>query len=138
MISFSDRRLQIVIGILALIGVAISGYLTYVRYSNLSPICLTGGCEAVQSSKYSAVLGIPVALIGIVGYVLILVTLFMRGNSGRLLGVIFSFVGVGYSLYLTYLELFQIHAICQWCVASAIVIAPDHRALPPIRYLRPE
>lgn len=77
------------------------------------------------------------AVIGVAGYLLILSSLFIPGNSGRLLGVVFSFVGLGYSLYLTYLELFQINAICQWCVASAIIIALI-TVIAAIRYLRPE
>lgn len=133
----SERRLQTAISALALLGLAISGYLTYVHYFQLQPICLTGGCEEVQSSSYSVVLGIPVALLGIVGYLLILVSLFIPGNAGRLPGVIFSFAGLGYSLYLTYLELFQINAICQWCVASAVIIALIS-ILASIRYLHPE
>lgn len=131
----NQRRLNIAIGVLSLVGLAISGYLTYVHYFDLQPLCLTGGCEAVQSSSYSVFLGIPVALIGVAGYLLILLTLFIPGDTGRLLGVVFSFAGLGYSLYLTYLEIYQIHAICQWCVASAVIIGLI-TVLAAIRYLR--
>ena len=133
----SSRRLQVACGILGLIGLGIAGYLTYVHYFQLQPLCLTGGCEQVQTSRYSEVLGIPVALLGVVGYLLILASLFIPGDSGRLLALIVSFVGLGYSLYLTYLELFQINAICQWCVASAVIIFLI-TILSAIRYLRPE
>ena len=132
-----SRGLQIAIGVLAAIGLGISGYLTYVHYFQLQPLCLTGGCEQVQASRYSELLGIPVALIGVVGYLLILASLLVPGDAGRLAGLVFSFAGLGYSLYLTYLELFQINAICQWCVASAVVVTLITVATA-IRYLRPE
>ncbi|MHB8923496.1 MAG: vitamin K epoxide reductase family protein, partial [Thermoleophilia bacterium] len=115
----------------------IAGYLTWVHYFQLELFCLAGGCEQVQTSSYSELLGIPVALLGVAGYLLILVSLLIPGDTGRLLGLIFSFVGLGYSLYLTYLELFQIHAICQWCVASAVTIALL-TILTSFRYLRSE
>lgn len=133
----AGRRLRLGSAILALIGLGIAGYLTYVHYFQLEPLCLTGGCEQVQASSYSELLGIPVALFGIFGYLLILVSLLIPGETGRLLGLIFSFAGLGYSLYLTYIELFQIHAICQWCVASAVTIALL-TIVTSIRYLRPE
>ena len=132
-----DRRLQFGGAILALIGLGIAGYLTWVHYFQLEPLCLTGGCEQVQTSSYSELLGMPVALLGVVGYLLILASLFVPGDTGRLPGLVISFVGLGYSLYLTYLELFQIHAICQWCVASAVTIALL-TIIACIRYLRPE
>lgn len=131
-----DRRLQWASGILAVIGLGIAGYLTYVHYFALEPLCLTGGCEQVQTSKYSELMGIPVALLGVIGYLLILGSLFMRGDLGRLLGLIFAFIGLGYSLYLTYLELFVIDAICQWCVASAIILVII-TVIAAIRYLSP-
>jgi len=133
----SDRRLQWASGILAVIGLGIAGYLTYVHYFALEPLCLTGGCEQVQTSKYSEIVGVPVALLGLVGYALILGSLFIKGDTGRLLGLILAFVGLGYSAYLTYLELFVIDAICQWCVASAIILSLL-TVIAAIRYLRPE
>lgn len=134
---FSGRRLQKANALLALIGLGIAGYLTYIHYFQLQPLCLTGGCELVQTSRYSELMGIPVALLGVGEYLLILASLFIPGDRGRLLGLILSFAGLGYSFYLTYLELFQIHAICQWCVASAVVITLI-TIFSAIRYLRAE
>ncbi len=133
----NEGRIKFAIGLLSFAGLAISGYLTYVHYYSLHPICLTGGCETVQSSSYAVFLRIPVALIGVIGYVLILTSLLVRGGWGALLGVISSFAGLAYSIYLTYLELFQIHAICQWCVTSAALIALI-AILMSIRFLRDE
>lgn len=120
----TDDRLRAVAAALALVGVAISGYLTWVHYAEVEPVC-TGisNCVRVQSSKYAELGGIPVAVIGLAGYLAILGSLGVRGETGRLLTAFLALVGVGFSAYLTYLELAVIHAICQWCVASAAVMA---------------
>jgi len=107
---------------LCLLGVGIAGYLTYVHYAGLHPICEIGhGCETVQTSRYASLLGIPVALLGLFSYILILVSLRLRGERVLLAGYSLGIVAFGFSLYLTYRELFTIHAICTWCVSSAIV-----------------
>ena len=117
------RRLEYAIAALAVIGLGVSGYLTYVHYAGLHPLCLaSGGCEQVQSSHYAKLFGVPVALLGVCGYVLILGSLLVRGELGRAAGALVGLVGFGFSAYLTYLELFRIHAVCQWCVASAVLM----------------
>jgi uncharacterized membrane protein len=117
------RKLDIAIGVVALVGLGIASYLTYVHYAGLHPLCLaSGGCEKVQSSHWSKLGGIPVATIGLVGYVAILVLLFVPGEAGLAGTALVALVGFGFSLYLTYVELFRIHAVCQWCVASAILM----------------
>jgi len=118
-----DRRLAYAIGIVALIGLGVAGYITYEHYSGGSPVCLaSGGCEKVQSSHYSKLAGIPVSVLGLVGYFAIIVSLFIPGETGRFAGALIALIGFGFSAYLTYLELFNIHAICQWCVASAVLM----------------
>ena len=113
----------VAIAALAAIGLAIAGYLTWVHYSGGEALCLaSGGCERVQKSRYAELGGVPVALLGLIGYAGILVSLALRGDRGRLVTALLAFVGVGFSGYLTYLELFEIDAICQWCVASAVVM----------------
>jgi len=81
------------------------------------------GCQTVANSTYSHLLGVNIAAFGIAGYVLLLVASLLRGDAARMGGFGLSLVGFGYSVYLTYLELFKIEAICQWCVASAILMA---------------
>ena len=66
--------------------------------------------------------GVNIAVFGIVGYVLLLAAALLRGDAARMGGFALSLVGFGYSVYLTYLELFKIDAICQWCVASAVLM----------------
>jgi uncharacterized membrane protein len=119
----TDRRLAYAIAVLGLIGLGIASYLTYVHYEGLKAVCFASGCETVQSSRYAKVAGIPVPVLGLVGYVSILGSLLVRGETGLFAGVLIALIGFGFSLYLTYLELFKIHAICQWCVGSAVVMA---------------
>ena len=120
----SDSQLRLLAGALALAGLAIAIYLTIVHYDHSSPVCVGGGggCEKVQTSDYAELAGLPVALIGAIGYAAILLSLAVPGDSGRFAGALLGLVGLGFSLYLTYLELFVIDAICQWCVASAVVM----------------
>jgi uncharacterized membrane protein len=104
---------------LALIGLAVSGYLTWVHYAELEPICSgISDCERVQSSDYGELGAVPVALIGVAGYLAIAASLWLRPEVTALV----AYIGVGFSAYLTWAELFRIEAICQWCVASAAVI----------------
>jgi uncharacterized membrane protein len=107
---------------LALGGVGIAGYLTYVDYAGLHPVCgISHGCETVQTSSYAYLGGTPVALLGLMTYLVILITLRRQGDNALLAGYVLTLVGFGFSLYLTYREIFTIHAICSWCVSSAIV-----------------
>lgn len=121
----NERTLRIAIAALAVLGLAIAGYLTYIHYAELNPVCVGGGkaCEKVQSSSASKLAGIPVAVLGLVGYAGILLSAAIRGEAGRLLGALLAFLGLAFSLYLTYEELFVVHAVCQWCVASLVVMA---------------
>jgi len=77
----------------------------------------------VQTSEYSKLAGVPVALIGLIGYVAILASLLVPENeTSRLATVAFTVVGFGFSAYLTYREQFSIHRICEWCVSSAVLV----------------
>ena len=120
----SERRLRVAIALLALAGAAVAGYLTYVHYEDLKPLCVGGGggCEKVQSSEFAKLAGIPVAVLGLAGYLLILGSLIVPGDAGRFTGALMALSGFGFSTYLTYLELFEIDAICQWCVVSAVLM----------------
>lgn len=119
----TDRRLKITGVVLAVIGLGVAGYLTYVHYAGLQPVCnIAHGCVKVQSSKYAELAGVPVALLGLIGYAGILAALLIPGELARLAAALMALVGFGFSAYLTYRELFTIDAICQWCVASAILM----------------
>jgi uncharacterized membrane protein len=119
----NDRVLRLTAVLLALAGLGVAGYLTYVHYAELEPLCGLGGdCERVQTSVYAEVAGVPVALLGLVGYALILASLFVPGDAGLVGGAALALIGFGFSAYLTYRELFTIEAICTWCVASAVLL----------------
>jgi uncharacterized membrane protein len=109
---------------LATFGIGVATYIAIADSGGGAPVCIAGGrgCQTVADSSYSHLLGINVALFGIVGYVLLLACALLRGDGARMAGFALSLVGFGYSLYLTYLELFTIEAVCQWCVASAVLM----------------
>jgi uncharacterized membrane protein len=109
---------------LAVAGVAIAGYLTWVHYAGLDPVCVGGGggCERVQTSEWAELAGVPVALLGLVGYMTILATLVLPEEPGATVAAFVALVGFGFSAWLTYVELVKIDAVCQWCVASAVVM----------------
>lgn len=110
---------------LAAFGLGVAIYITIADAGGGAPVCLAGGhgCETVARSSYSHLLGVNVAVLGIVGYALLLVCGLLRGDGARMAGFALALVGLGYSVYLTYVELFRIDAVCEWCVASAIVMA---------------
>jgi uncharacterized membrane protein len=117
----SQRGLRVALIVLATIGLGVASYLTYVHYSGTPPVCTAGGsCLKVQTSIYSKLAGVPVALIGLLGYIAILGSLLLPENENtRFATAAFTLVGFGFSAYLTYRELFTIHAICEWCASSA-------------------
>ena len=126
----SDQNLRIVTIILAIIGLADSIYLTAIKITNTAAYCLPGlgDCETVNTSRFSEIFGVPIALLGAFAYAMILLIqylenkhAFFTANGGLLLFGI-SLVGVLYSAYLTYVEIAVIHAICPYCVISAIVL----------------
>ncbi len=116
--------------LLALAGIGVSGYLTWTHLANQAVAC--GGsqdCDIVQQSVYSEVMGVPVALLGLLAYATLLALTWLRGRLPAELDAyvplaVFgtSLIGVLYSAYLTYLELYVIDAICRWCVSSAIIM----------------
>jgi uncharacterized membrane protein len=116
-----SRALRIAMIVLATIGLGVASYLTYVHYSGSPPVCTAGGsCLKVQTSIYSKLAGVPVALMGLIGYVAILASLLAPENENtRFATLVFTLAGFGFSAYLTYRELFSIHAICEWCASSA-------------------
>lgn len=120
----SARALRTTLLVLSIIGVGIAGYLTYVHYADIKPLCTAGSsCIKVQSSVYSKLAGVPVALIGLLGYIAILISLLLpESERTRLLTMALVLVGFGFAMYLTYREIFTIKAICEWCATSAGIL----------------
>jgi len=116
--------------LLSLVGVFVASYLYLYKIGKIGTMaCGTGGCEAVQTSEWALFLGVEVSLIGLVGYLgLFLVALaglqppMVARRGVALLLVAMSGLGVAFAIYLTLLEVMVIHAICRWCVGSAIII----------------
>lgn len=119
-----ERRLRVAIGVAAAIGLAVAGYLSITEASGNLPQCVAGesGCATVATSDYADLAGVPVAYIGLGGYLLIAASAAIPGDPGRLAGAFLALVGFGFSAYLTFIELFEIEAICQYCVASALTM----------------
>jgi uncharacterized membrane protein len=119
-----EGRIRALLGAVSVVGIALSLYLTWTYAIGSSPACLggSGGCETVQSSPYSRLLGIPVAALGLGGYAALLVSAALRGVVGILSGLFLALLGALYSGYLTWLEVFVIEALCQWCLASAALM----------------
>lgn len=121
------RRLLAVSTILSTIGIGIGGYLIWVHYDHDVLVCGTGGCEAVQTSEYATVSDIPIAIFGTAMYVTLLLLALLRRSLPAFtlplsaIALAITVAGTAYSGWLTWLELFEIEAICQWCVASAVV-----------------
>ena len=114
------------IPILAVIGLGVAGYLAYVETQLVEAICgPVGDCNAVQSSTYARLFDIPIGIIGLGGYLAILGA-WVWGRNGNttarwlLFGM--AAIGVAFSTYLTYLELFVIEAVCLWCLSSAVIM----------------
>jgi uncharacterized membrane protein len=123
--------LDIAIPILSVIGLGVSIYLTYVEIYHTRALCgPVGDCNAVQSSPYAKLFGVlPIGVVGAIGYIAILFTWLWRrfrtDSLSRISGLIMygmALFGTLFSIYLTYLELFVIHAVCIWCLSSAVII----------------
>ena len=120
----AEGTLRAIATFVATLGIGVATYITIADSGGGSPVCLAGGggCETVANSSYSHILGVNVAVFGIVAYVLLVAAALLQGDPARMGGFAISLGGFGFSVYLTYLELFKIEAICQWCVASAILM----------------
>lgn len=118
------------IALLALVGFFVALYLWFHALGVGGPLkCGTGTCDTVQASRWAVFLGLPVAFYGVVGYFAIFVVAIaalrpaaLPQRSWSLLLVALASGGVLFTAYLTYIELFVLHAICRWCVGSAVII----------------
>jgi uncharacterized membrane protein len=120
----TEDNLRRAIAFVAVLGIGVATYITIADSGGGAPTCLAGGggCETVANSSYSHIAGVNIAVFGIVGYILLLATAFFANDLARFGGFAVSLGGFGFSVYLTYLEIFKIEAICQWCVASAVLM----------------
>ena len=122
-----DRWLSRISIAFAGLGILVSAYMTVYKLTDNQSMCLgNGGCSVVNSSIYSEVYGIPVAVIGMAGYGAILATLLLQGQSrffednGVMLVFGLVLAGFVFTLYLIYVELALIHALCPFCITSQV------------------
>lgn len=110
-------------------GLSIAAYLTYTHYNHNALVCSVGDCGTVQTSDYATIGPVPIAILGLLMYLFVGALALARMRGSRLISHdratiaswTVTFAGLLYALYLTYVEIWVIDAICQWCVASAIV-----------------
>lgn len=111
--------------LLLLAGAVLSFYLFYSDVINVPAICPTNGCATVASSKYSRFLGIPVSLWGLIYYSAFSVIFFIKDKLKDRFDLFFKFfllAGIGFTVYLRYLEFFVIKAVCIWCWGSVLIV----------------
>ncbi|MGD0765440.1 MAG: vitamin K epoxide reductase family protein [Dehalococcoidia bacterium] len=126
----SGRLVASIIAVLSLAGIGVAGYLAYTHVLNQPVACAGfGSCDTVAQSKYAHLGGVPVSVLGLLGYVALfaVAALWLRvGDRFEMWPLLaiwgMSIGGAAYSVYLTYLELFVIDAICIWCATSAVIM----------------
>jgi uncharacterized membrane protein len=118
-VTITVRRVMVALSIL---GIILASYLVYVHYSGTKPVCSLGtSCIKVQTSQWSKLAGVPVALMGLIGYIAIVASLLAPDTEAiRTSTLGMTLIGFAFSGYLTYRELFSIHAICEECATSAV------------------
>ncbi len=130
----SDTALRAAAALVALAGALVAGYLTWVHFDDAALVCVAGGgCETVQESEYAEITGIPVALLGLGSYLVVLGLVAWDSVTARLGAAMLALVGLVFSMYLLALQLFVIDAVCAWCLANDVVIAPALAVLTALR-----
>jgi uncharacterized membrane protein len=133
----SDRALRAGVALVALAGTAVAGYLTYAHYRPDALICTSsGGCETVQKSSYAELVGIPVALLGLIAYVAVLTLVLWDTEAARTAVAAIALGGAAFAAYLVVLQAFVIDAWCVWCLVNDLVLVPLLAILAVWRVLR--
>ena len=128
----TDRRLRVAVAVLSTVGAGIAADLTYAHVTGSPLACATGGCEIVDHSRYSELAGIPVAALGLAGYIALATTAAFRSDIVRAAGAAFALAGFAFAAYLIYVQVALIDALCQWCLTSDGVLT----LLVPVTLLR--
>lgn len=121
----SDRALRLAVGAVALAGLVVSGYLTYVHYRPEALVCTaSGGCEQVQQSDYATLAGVPVALLGVIAYAVVLALTIRDTLTARTITAAIAVSAAGFAVYLVALQAFVIDAWCIWCLVNDVLVVP--------------
>jgi uncharacterized membrane protein len=118
----TDRAFRLSTAVLALAPGGVAGYLVWVRETGATLVCATGGCRTVQSSEYAEVAGVPVALLGLIGYVVLFSAAVFPGEAARLIQASVALGAVVFSTYLLYVQVALIGEICDWCLVSDAIV----------------
>jgi uncharacterized membrane protein len=118
----TDRTLRLATAALAIAGASVAGYLVWVRETGATIVCATGGCGTVQSSEYAEVAGVPVALLGLVGYLVLFSTALFADDAARLVQAGVALGAVIFSTYLLYVQVALIGEVCDWCLVSDAIV----------------
>jgi uncharacterized membrane protein len=119
----TDRSLRIGVAAVATAGLALTAYLLYARESGAQLACTTGGCETVQESRYAEIFGLPVAALGLVTYIWLLLTSWSRTELARAGQAAVALAACAFSTYLVYVQLHLINAVCELCLVSDGLVA---------------
>ena len=130
----NDRALRIALFVVSAVGVGVAAYLTYVHYQPAALICTSsGGCEAVQDSKYAVLAGIPVAALGLAAWIAALVLTIWNSEFARTLTAALALGALAFAAYLVILQVFVIDAICIWCMVNDVLLVPTLAVLALLR-----
>jgi uncharacterized membrane protein len=116
--------------VLAMAGMGVAAYLTYSHYANQPIACAgLGGCATVENSEYSTIIGIPVAVLGVLFCAALLALVLTRlvrlplaEEWAPVAAFSMTLAGVAFAAYLTYIELFVVEDICIWCASFAGIV----------------
>jgi uncharacterized membrane protein len=117
----SERLLRAGVTAAALAGAAVSAYVLAARWRDTGLLCSSGGCETVQSSPYAELLGVPVAAVGLAGYLVVVAAALAPGWNARVAAAGLALGAFLFSAYLLVVQLAVIGAVCDWCVANDVV-----------------
>lgn len=120
----SERAARLAIASFALAGAGVAGYLTWVHYQPRQLVCFAGGgCETVQHSSYSELAGVPVAVLGLVAYVVLFASALVRGLWTAAAAAAIALGGLAFAAWLVYVQGAVLHAWCSWCLTSDALLA---------------
>jgi len=127
----TQDRLKLFSIILIVIGILISGYLSYVKIVDVPTVCVKGGafnCELVLNSIYSTLGGIPIAWLGLATNLIVLALIILENRIGFLQSygaviefgiILFAFL---FSIWLVYVQFFRLQALCPWCLSHELYV----------------
>lgn len=119
----SERRLRLAVAALSALGAAVAAYLVVAHLTNSTVACVTGGCATVQGSRYAELAGVPVAALGLAGYLVLAASAAFRSELARVVGAVAALGGFVFAIYLVWVQVAVLDAICQWCLTSDALLA---------------